>query len=106
MPPAALLAIAARLRCRVATRRRFAPVRLRQRASDREGARSCACACRSRGTSQSLDRFLGWATAQPVDLALDRELVAAVHRMPGVTDGLSDRFEAPVDQLLVLDVGE
>jgi hypothetical protein len=47
-------------------------------------------ACRSLGTSQSLDGFLRWVAAQPEDLRLDRELVAAVHRLPGVPDRLSD----------------
>src|SRR5882724_9436097 len=89
--------IAARPRYRAMTPRRSALVRSLRRASDRRGAESWACARRSLGTSQSLDWFLGWAAAQPEDLALDRELVAAVHRPPGVPDCLSGRFEAPVD---------
>src|SRR5258708_26328761 len=94
--------IAARPRYRAMTPRRSALVRSLRRASDRGGASSQARAYRSLGASQSLDRFLGWAAAQPEDLALDRELVAAVHRPPGVPDCLSDTFEAPVDQWLVL----
>src|SRR5216684_624997 len=98
--------IAARPRCRAMTPRRSALVRSLRRASDRRGARSQACAYRSLGAPQSLDRFLGRAAAQPEDLALDRELVAAVHRPPGIPYCLSDAFEAPVDQWLVLDVAE
>src|SRR5688572_32832090 len=49
---------------------------------------------------------LGRTTEPLENLPLDGQPVAAVHRGPGLADLLLDGLDAPLDQRLVLDVGE